>query len=115
MKRKQNYFKVVLAFIAVSFLTFSCSDGVNVIDDDDNGGIISSSPSITSVTATCFYNSEVVINGNNFSPNKEDNIVKFGTEEATVTKATKTSLTVTTPDLGAAATANITVTVSDKV
>src|SRR5690606_9122230 len=54
-------------------------------------------PSITSVTAACFTGSEVVIAGNNFSVNKEDNIVKFGDTEATVTEATKTSLTVTAP------------------
>ncbi|HMR83020.1 MAG TPA: IPT/TIG domain-containing protein, partial [Niabella sp.] len=67
-------------------------------------------PSITSVTATCFYGSTVVIAGNNFSANIEDNIVKFGDVTATVTKATKTSLTVTAPDLGTATSAGITVT-----
>ncbi len=113
MKNKLKYLSFLLAFIAISSFTVSCSDSVNV--GDDNGGVISSPLSITSVTATCFYGSTVVITGNNFSPNKEDNIVKFGTEEATVIKATKTSLTVSTPDLGAATTANITVTVSDKV
>ena len=72
-------------------------------------------PSITSVTATCFYSSTVVIQGNNFSPDKDDNIVKFGMIEATVTTATETSLTVITPDLGSATTADITVTKSDMV
>lgn len=72
-------------------------------------------PSITSVTATCFYGSTVVIQGNNFSPDKDDNIVKFGTVVGTVTAATKTSLTVITPDLGSATTADITVTKSDIV
>lgn len=67
-------------------------------------------PSITAVTATCFYGSTVVISGNNFSVNKEDNTVKFGEVVATVTAATKTSLTVTAPDLGTAAAANVTVT-----
>lgn len=72
-------------------------------------------PSITSTPATCFYNSTVVITGNNFSPNKGDNIVKFGAMEATVTEATRTSLTVTTPDLGDATDTDITVTKFDLV
>lgn len=67
-------------------------------------------PSITAATPTCFYNSTVVISGKNFSVNKEDNIVKFGDVPATITAATKTSLTVTTPKLGAVSNANITVT-----
>ncbi|NGM62638.1 hypothetical protein G5B30_12000 [Sphingobacterium sp. SGG-5] len=113
MERKVNYFKVMLAFIAFSFLTTSCGDSVNVNDGDTK--ITVSSPSITSVTATCFYNSTVVINGSNFSSNKEDNIVKFGTVQATVMSATKTTLKVTTPDLGTAANADITVTIADKV
>lgn len=69
-----------------------------------------SPPSISSTTSTCFYHSKVVIKGNNFSPNKEDNIVKFGNKVATVTDASINSLTVITPDLGAATTADITVT-----
>lgn len=69
-----------------------------------------SPPSISSTTSTCFYRSKVVIKGNNFSPNIEDNIVNFGTREATVTAASKKSLTVITPDLGSATTADISVT-----
>lgn len=72
-------------------------------------------PLITTMTATCFYNSTVVIAGNNFSPKIEDNIVRFGTAVATVTAATKTSLTVTTPDLGNVTTADVTVTKFDIV
>lgn len=67
-------------------------------------------PLIKSMNTTCFYNSTVVIKGNNFSPNIEDNIVRFGMIEATVTAATRTSLTVTTPVLGSATIADITVT-----
>ncbi|WP_316809944.1 phosphodiester glycosidase family protein [Pedobacter heparinus] len=67
-------------------------------------------PVIASITNTCFYGSTVVINGDNFSPNIGDNLVKFGTIEATVTAATKTSLTLTTPGLGDATTADVTVT-----
>src|SRR5690606_7986795 len=67
-------------------------------------------PLITSVTPTCFYNSTVIITGAGFSLNVEDNIVKFGEVEGTVTEATKTSLTVVTPDLGTATQADITVT-----
>lgn len=73
------------------------------------------SPSITSLTATCFYGSTVVINGINFSPNIEENIVKFGSVEAAVTEATNVSLTVIAPDLGSAATAEVTVTRFNKV
>ncbi|NGM62618.1 hypothetical protein G5B30_11900 [Sphingobacterium sp. SGG-5] len=67
-------------------------------------------PFLTSVTPTCFYNSTVVIAGAHFSSNKADNIVKFGTIEGTVTEATKTTLTVIAPNLGAATNADITVT-----
>ena len=72
-------------------------------------------PSITSMTATCFYNSTVVITGDNFSTTKEDNIVKFGTTAATVTNATSTSLHVIAPDLGDAITAEVTVTGMDGI
>ncbi|WP_293299510.1 phosphodiester glycosidase family protein [Pedobacter sp. UBA4863] len=68
-----------------------------------------SSPTISSANASCFYGSTVIIVGNNFSENKADNIVKFGEVEATVIAASKTSLTVIAPNLGSAATANITV------
>lgn len=66
--------------------------------------------SITKVTDVCFTGSTVVLAGNNFSLNKEENIVKFSNVEATVTAVTKTSLTVVTPHLGDATTADITVT-----
>lgn len=70
-------------------------------------------PSIASMTETCFYNSTVVITGDNFSTNKEENIVKFGTTKATVTEATRTSLHVITPDLGDVTNTEVTVTGSD--
>lgn len=72
-------------------------------------------PAIASVPPTCFYNGTIVISGVNFSPVKEDNIVKFGEIEGTVTEATETSLTVTVPDLGVATSADITVTKLDLV
>lgn len=72
-------------------------------------------PSITSMTATCFYGSTVVILGANFSPNKEENIVRFGDIEATIIETKSTSLTVITPDLGNAIAANVTVTRLDMV
>ncbi len=67
-------------------------------------------PFLTSLTPTCFYNATVVITGAHFSPNKADNIVKFGTIAGTVTEATTTSLTVIAPDLGSATGADVTVT-----
>lgn len=67
-------------------------------------------PLIASITNTCFFGSTVVINGNNFSPDAGDNIVRFGLVTAKVTAATTTSLTVTTPDLGSATTTDVTVT-----
>ncbi|GEM_PF-694549 len=70
-------------------------------------------PVITSVPPTCFYNATIAISGTNFSPVKEDNIVKFGALEATVTEATETALTVKVPNLGTAASADITVTKFD--
>lgn len=66
-------------------------------------------PVITSVPSTCFYNATVIISGNNFSTRAEDNIVRFGTVQATVTAASKTALTVTAPNLGAATSADVTV------
>ena len=70
-------------------------------------------PSIASMTATCFYTSTVVITGDNFSANKENNIVKFGTTKGIVSEATRTSLHVITPDLGDATNAEVTVTATD--
>jgi len=110
MEIKLNYFRILLAFLAISFLTVSCKNN----DVNDPGDTVLP-PSITSVNSTCFYSSKVVINGNNFSPNIEENKVKFGMIEATVNAATKNSLTVTTPNLGSATTANITVTKLDIV
>src|SRR5690606_25974547 len=70
-------------------------------------------PTITFVPATTFYNATLVISGTNFSPVKEENTVKFGAVEATVTEASETSLTVITPDLGDATFAEITVAKGD--
>lgn len=67
-------------------------------------------PHITNTTTTFFYNSTVIITGTNFSPIPTDNIVKFGDVEGEVVEATNTSLTVITPELGEATTADITVT-----
>lgn len=67
-------------------------------------------PSITSVSTTCFYGSTVVITGTNFSPNAEENVVMFDGNEALVTEATATSLTVITPDLGDVESSTLTVT-----
>ncbi|NGM61219.1 hypothetical protein G5B30_04715 [Sphingobacterium sp. SGG-5] len=66
-------------------------------------------PVITSLTNTCFSGSTVVIKGTDFSRNIEDNIVRFGTAEATVQEATKTSLTVIAPTLGDITSAEVTV------
>ena len=66
-------------------------------------------PSISSMTAKCFYGSTVFITGSNFSQKVEENIVKFGNIEAQVTEATRTTLTVIAPDLGSATTADVTV------
>lgn len=74
-----------------------------------------SSPQITEITGSCFYNASVVINGNNFSANIEENTVKFGAIEGTVKKATKTSLTVIVPNFGNATSLNVTVTKNNMV
>ena len=74
---------------------------------------ITPTPLIMSMSESCYYNSTVIIVGKNFSLIKEDNIVKFGTIEGTVTKATSDSLFVTTPDLGDATSADVTVTRKD--
>lgn len=67
-------------------------------------------PTISSVTSTCFTGSIVRISGNNFSPEPDENIVKFGAINATVVDATKTLLTVIAPNLGSAISTDITVT-----
>lgn len=73
-------------------------------------------PLITTITATCFYNSTVVIEGNDFSTEEDGNIVKFGDKEANIITATKNTLTVITPNLGSATSAEVTVTKNnDKV
>lgn len=106
---KLNYFRVLLAFMAISFLISSCKNNGDPAPPSPPP-VVAISPSITAMTTTCFYSSTVIISGNNFSPNIQDNIVKFGTAVATVTAATKTSLTVTTPNLGTATTVDVTVT-----
>lgn len=103
MKRKVNYLHFILFLITIPFLvTTSCSDKP---DKEE----ISGPPSIESMTATCFYNSTVVITGKGFSPNKEDNIVKFGMVSGTVIEAKSTSLSVKTPNLGSATNVDVTV------
>lgn len=82
----------------------STSNGVQFTYTD------TSTPTITSMTSTGFYNSTVTIFGRGFSPVKTDNVVKFGTITATVIEATNGILRVTTPDLGAATSADVTVT-----
>ena len=69
-------------------------------------------PEITATTPTFFYNSTVKLTGTNFSAVKESNVVRFGNITSTVISATSTSLTVQTPDLGAATTAHVIVTSS---
>lgn len=114
MKKKLIFLCFVLVFITVPFFYISCKgDDSNVLPPLDNTD--TTAPMITSMTTTCFYGSTVIINGTNFSLNKTDNIVKFGTTEATVTEASKTSLTVTTPDMGVTTTTDITVTKFGKV
>lgn len=97
---------------AASVRVFASSLPSNTLDFHYIG---TTAPTITSVSATCFYNSTVIISGAHFSLNKEDNIVKFGTIAGTVTEATATSLTVLAPDLGGATSADITVTKFDLV
>lgn len=69
-------------------------------------------PVISGVTSESFATFKIEIEGENFSINKADNIVKFGAIEATVTEATATKLVVLTPDLGTATKAEVTVTKS---
>lgn len=92
---------------AISVRVFVSGKGSNTVEFYYES---SAPPVITNMTATCFYHSTVVITGTGFSLNKEENTVKFGEVEGTVTEATRTSLTVTAPDLGAATGADVTVT-----
>lgn len=74
-----------------------------------------SPPQITEITGSCFYNASVVIYGNNFSANIEENTVKYGAIEGTIKKATKTSLTVIVPNFGDATSVDVTVTKNNLV
>jgi exopolysaccharide biosynthesis protein len=104
MKRKIISLHSIFVLIAIPLLVAtSCSDKA---DHEE----ILSPPSIVSMTASCFYNSTVVITGKGFSTNKEDNIVKFGAVSGTVTEAKSTSLSVKVPDLASASTVDVTVT-----
>lgn len=67
-------------------------------------------PLITLMSATCFQGSIVIITGEDFSPNIDENIVKFGNITAVVVEATEAFLKVITPNLGSATTADVTVT-----
>lgn len=92
----------------VSVLVTIGTKASNKLDFDYTTTVVS--PSIATITPTCFYNSTVVITGTNFSAVKTDNVVNFGAIPGTVTAATATSLTVLAPDLGTASSANVTVT-----
>lgn len=83
---------------------------VNVANTTSNKLDFNTQPLITDLTATSFYNGTVIINGSDFSANVADNVVKFGTVQATVVAATTTYLRVLAPDLGVATTASVTVT-----
>lgn len=67
-------------------------------------------PVISSITEKVFFNSKVIIEGENFSNIKEQNIVMFGSIQATVTEATATKLYVAAPDLGTVTQADVSVT-----
>jgi hypothetical protein len=103
MKAKIKYIYIVLSLLNV-FLLVNVSCGKK--SDQDS----ITSPSIVSITPSCFYNSTVVITGKGFSSNKEDNIVKFGTVSGIVTEAKSNILTVKAPDLAPATTVDVTVT-----
>lgn len=73
-------------------------------------------PTITNTSSDCFYNSRFTLNGDNFGANINDNIVKFGNLEATVIKASTTSITVITPNIGADVTSvEVTVTTNSMI
>jgi len=59
--------------------------------------VISQPTIISFAPASGPIGTEVIINGNNFSPNAIDNIVYFGATKAVVTAASSTSLNVTVP------------------
>lgn len=108
--------KYRLLFFTFFLLFVSCgkdNSNENIIPDPSKTGEVP--PSITAMTATCFYGSTVVITGTNFSPNVAENVVKFDDINATVTQATSTSLTVTAPNLAGAPAADVTVTRSGVV
>jgi IPT/TIG domain-containing protein len=58
----------------------------------------SSAPNISSIPDIVATGQTITIKGRNFSTNKADNIVQFGSLQATVTKAKKKKLFVTVPD-----------------
>lgn len=107
MKKNLNRWNLVLLFLVVPFLfTTSCKK------KDNTEAVVPAvaSPSISSLSPNCFYNSTVVITGSGFNADKDANVVKFGTVSATIFSATSTTLKVKTPDLTGVTTANVTVT-----
>ena len=102
----KNY--IFLLFISLS-LCSSCEEKLPGDDMVIPEPPVITAPIITSMTASCFYGSTVVIVGNNFSPKIAENKVMFGDIEATIVKATAITLTVIAPDLGDATTADVVV------
>lgn len=71
--------------------------GVTTFSEDDF--TLASGPVITSVNTNYEYIGAIIqINGSNFSPTPEDNLVKFNGVNATVTSATTTALRVRVPE-----------------
>jgi uncharacterized protein (TIGR02145 family) len=96
----KNFFSLAGSLIAISLLV-SCGGG----DDAPEPVLAITSFSPTSASV----GSEVVLTGTGFSTTLSDNVIRFGTIQATVLTATKTSLTVRVPNGSTKAKLTITV------
>lgn len=92
---KKFYLRLALIVTAVLFIS-ACGGGGGDSSESDAGA--SSAPTITGYNPTSGPSgTTVTITGNNFSTTPADNTVRFNGIAATVTAATSTELTVTTP------------------
>ncbi|WP_421405413.1 putative Ig domain-containing protein [Agrobacterium fabrum] len=114
-------------YVNLSAMTFQLDAGGNVVNSSEDPSkegaqatitlscaAVSATPTLTSLSpssGTTAGGTQVTIIGTNFSTTPGDNVVRFGTDTATVTAATATELTVTVPAHNAGQ-VNVSITVS---
>lgn len=98
MKNQKHILIALVISLAISFVSCNDEPAPSLYQQLDKGA----TPVITSVIPekqALAGVTEVVINGSNFSTNKDDNFVYFGTVKATVLQASATQLIVKAPAL----------------